>query len=111
MAWEEKYVPSSGVTVTGGKVRVGPISGRGREKLARSEFEYKSKTRSRSISLFFFFFFSRSSIFGQGIYPLVPSALTSVLINLSPCSDEINHLFKELGIRVFLKIIIFQKNR
>lgn len=30
---EEKYAPSSGVTVTGGKVRVGPISGRGRGKV------------------------------------------------------------------------------
>lgn len=31
---EEKYAPSSGVTVTGGKVRVGPISGRGRGKVS-----------------------------------------------------------------------------
>lgn len=30
---EEKYAPSSGVTVTGGKVRVAPISGRGRGKV------------------------------------------------------------------------------
>lgn len=30
---EEKYAPSSGVTVTGGKVRVGLISGRGRGKV------------------------------------------------------------------------------